>query len=84
MEFWGLLLGLAVTPQDRCPRSKSLKGATETFGVCSQAQTLFYRFNIINAFHCLLSLHYSSILSFHFVNERLASQRVAVTGPKVL
>lgn len=40
-------------------------GATGNFGVCSEAKTL-YHFHI-NTFHCLLSFHYSSIPSFHFV-----------------
>lgn len=62
------------------PGPGHLVGATETFGVCSEAQTLLYCFNI-NTFHCL---HHSSILSFHIVTKRLELQTGAVTVPKVM
>lgn len=41
---------------------------------------LLHCFNV-DTFHYLLSLHDSSILSFHFVVERLELQREAGTGP---
>lgn len=58
-------------------------GATETFGVGSEAQMLLHCFNV-DTFHYLLSLHDSSILSFHFVVERLELQREAGTGPETV
>lgn len=44
---------------------------------------LLHCFNV-NTFHYLLPLHDSSILSFHFVMERLELQREAGTGPEAV